>query len=64
MRDFTAAARFNWGGAALGSCYAFMNAVSRRRGTSISGLWSVWEVNTNAFISNYMYAFQYSYMIN
>jgi hypothetical protein len=49
LRDFTVAARYNWGGAALGSCYAFMNAVSRRKGTSISGLWSVWEVKHKCF---------------
>ncbi|KAH7856490.1 hypothetical protein Vadar_001946 [Vaccinium darrowii] len=44
LRDFVRAAKYDWGGAALGSCYAFMNAVSRRKGTGISGLWSVWEL--------------------
>ena len=64
LRDFARAAKYDWGGAALGSCYAFMSAVSRRKGTGISGLWSVWEVESKTLISTLkMHAFQYLHLI-
>lgn len=45
LRDFDRVARYDWGGWALASCYAFMGSVSRGVASSIGGLWSAWEVN-------------------
>lgn len=45
LRDFDRAARYDWGGWALASCYAFMGSVSQRVARSIGGLWSGWDVN-------------------
>jgi hypothetical protein len=44
LRDFEKASQYDWGGPALATCYSFMGAVSRRRGTSLAGMWSLWEV--------------------
>ncbi|KAH7841469.1 hypothetical protein Vadar_030234 [Vaccinium darrowii] len=44
LRDFDRVARYDWGGWALASCYAFMGSVSRCVATTIGGLWSVWEL--------------------
>ncbi|KAH7863293.1 hypothetical protein Vadar_015811 [Vaccinium darrowii] len=44
LRDFEKAAQYDWGGLGLAVCYSFMGAVSRRRGTSLAGLWSLWEL--------------------
>ena len=43
LRDFRTASRFDWGGAALGTAYAFLGD-SSRTGQSTAGYWRVWEV--------------------
>jgi hypothetical protein len=45
LRDVGEVARFDWGGAALGTCYAFMGSLSRGAGVSLGGYWRVWEVH-------------------
>ncbi|KAI8551106.1 hypothetical protein RHMOL_Rhmol06G0159300 [Rhododendron molle] len=37
LRDVGEIARFDWGGAALGTCYAFMGSLSRGAGVSLGG---------------------------
>ncbi|KAI8546925.1 hypothetical protein RHMOL_Rhmol07G0157300 [Rhododendron molle] len=41
-RDVGEIARFDWGGAALGTCYAFMGSLSRGAGVSLGGYWRLW----------------------
>jgi hypothetical protein len=45
LLDLRSAARFDWGGAALGACYGFMGEFSRGA-QSAAGYWKVWEVRT------------------
>ncbi|KAI8567969.1 hypothetical protein RHMOL_Rhmol02G0162700 [Rhododendron molle] len=44
LRNIEEIARFDWGGAALEACYAFMGSLSRGAGKSLRGYWRVWEV--------------------
>ncbi|XP_058208191.1 protein MAIN-LIKE 2-like [Rhododendron vialii] len=41
LRNIGEITRFNWGGAALGACYAFMGSLSRGVGKSLGGYWRV-----------------------
>ncbi|KAI8560122.1 hypothetical protein RHMOL_Rhmol04G0231400 [Rhododendron molle] len=43
LRDLSTASRFDWGGAALGTAYAFLGH-SSRTGKSTAGYWRVWEL--------------------
>ncbi|KAI8560438.1 hypothetical protein RHMOL_Rhmol04G0255200 [Rhododendron molle] len=43
LRDLRTASRFDWGGAALGTAYAFLGN-SSRTGKSTAGYWRVWEL--------------------
>ncbi|KAI8551022.1 hypothetical protein RHMOL_Rhmol06G0152500 [Rhododendron molle] len=43
LRDLRTASRFDWGGAALGTAYAFLGN-SSRTGQSTAGYWRVWEL--------------------
>ncbi|KAI8546934.1 hypothetical protein RHMOL_Rhmol07G0158200 [Rhododendron molle] len=43
LRDLRTASRFDWGGAALGTAYAFLGN-SSRIGKSTAGYWRVWEL--------------------
>ncbi|KAI8524921.1 hypothetical protein RHMOL_Rhmol13G0187100 [Rhododendron molle] len=43
VRDLRTASRFDWGGAALGTAYAFL-VHSSRTGKSTVGYWRVWEL--------------------
>ncbi|KAI8568374.1 hypothetical protein RHMOL_Rhmol02G0193600 [Rhododendron molle] len=43
LRDLKTASRFDWGGAALGTAYAFLGH-SSRTGQSTAGYWRVWEL--------------------
>ncbi|KAI8535336.1 hypothetical protein RHMOL_Rhmol10G0166400 [Rhododendron molle] len=53
LRDVEEIARFDWGGAALGTCYAFMGSFSRGAGVSLGGYWRVWELWTYEVIGMY-----------
>ncbi|KAH7835946.1 hypothetical protein Vadar_031357 [Vaccinium darrowii] len=44
LGDFEKATQYDWGGPTLAACYSFMGAVSRRRGTSLAGLWSLRDI--------------------
>ncbi|KAI8568132.1 hypothetical protein RHMOL_Rhmol02G0173600 [Rhododendron molle] len=46
LRDLRTASRFDWGGAALGTTYAFLGD-SSRTGQSTAGYWRIWEINWN-----------------
>ncbi|XP_058181289.1 protein MAINTENANCE OF MERISTEMS-like [Rhododendron vialii] len=39
LRNIGEIARFDWGGAALGACYAFMGSLSRGAGKSLRSYW-------------------------
>ncbi|KAI8542702.1 hypothetical protein RHMOL_Rhmol08G0159400 [Rhododendron molle] len=43
LRDLNTASRFDWGGAALGTCYAFMGEFSREAAAP-AGYWRIWEL--------------------
>ncbi|XP_058224951.1 protein MAINTENANCE OF MERISTEMS-like [Rhododendron vialii] len=43
LYDLSTASRFDWGGAALGTCYGFMGAFSRGK-KATAGYWRVWEL--------------------
>ncbi|KAI8542863.1 hypothetical protein RHMOL_Rhmol08G0173000 [Rhododendron molle] len=43
LRDLRTASCFDWGGAALGTAYAFLGDLSRTR-KSMAGYWRVWEL--------------------
>ncbi|XP_058189225.1 uncharacterized protein LOC131306815 [Rhododendron vialii] len=43
LRDLRTASRFDWGGAALGTCYDFMGEFSRGK-KATAGCWRVWEL--------------------
>ncbi|KAI8542263.1 hypothetical protein RHMOL_Rhmol08G0125200 [Rhododendron molle] len=53
LRDIGEIAHFDWGGAALGTCYAFMGSLSRRAGVSLGGYWRVWELWTYEMLGMY-----------
>ncbi|XP_058189305.1 protein MAIN-LIKE 1-like [Rhododendron vialii] len=53
LRDVGEIARFDWGGAALGTCYAFMGSLSRWAGVSLGGYWRVWELWTYEVLGMY-----------
>ncbi|XP_058225789.1 uncharacterized protein LOC131334672 isoform X2 [Rhododendron vialii] len=43
LRDLSTASRFDWGGAALGTCYGFMGDFTRIK-KAVAGYWRVWEL--------------------
>ncbi|KAI8563686.1 hypothetical protein RHMOL_Rhmol03G0128600 [Rhododendron molle] len=46
LYDLRTASRYNWGGAALGTCYGFMGESSRGK-KAAAGYWRIWEVEWN-----------------
>ncbi|XP_058223034.1 protein MAINTENANCE OF MERISTEMS-like [Rhododendron vialii] len=42
LRNIEEIAHFDWGGTALGACYAFMGSLSQEAGKSLGGYWRLW----------------------